>query len=281
MITGLRFKEDMVPGAPGTEVRMVSTLPEALEGAVRCGGWTLARRGALLQTVPGVARFRVTDGVLIEVAPEEGSDPMAVEQFLNGSVSAAVVHQRGGLPLHAACLAPPDGGRAIAIAGHSGAGKSTLAADLLRRGWSLLSDDVTPIYAENGQIIAWPGRAVLKLWRDACERLSIDPGSLRALPGERDKYFLPVVTHAEPVQLGDIFLLERSAPKGIFPIDGPERLTALTENTFKPNYLTAMECVESHFRVSAQIATKVGISRLCSDGPVEQRSQLLLDRFQA
>jgi hypothetical protein len=256
-----------VPGVPGAEVREVAWLPEKLEGTIRVGGFSFARPGALLQCVPMVGRFLITGGQLIEFAREEGADPLEVEQYLSGSARAALVHQRGGLPLHAACLVPPGQDFAVAIAGHSGVGKSTLAAQLVGQGWSLLGDDVTPLYGGSGQVMAWPSKGVLKLWRDACERLEIDAFALQGLPGERDKYLLPIDTPTEPVRLGYVFLLQRWEAAGAVSIEGPTRLAALKTNTYKPNYLAGLGCVESHFRISCQISSevKMGVLRLSKD----------------
>lgn len=264
-----------VPGVPGAEVREVPALPETLQRAVRVGGWSLARPGALLQEVPQVARFLMTNGRLIEVMRSEGADPLAVEQFLAGSARAVLVHQRGGLPLHAAALVPPGGDYAVAISGRSGAGKSTLAMELVQRGWSLLGDDVTPLYTDAGPVMAWPSKAGLKLWRDACERLVIAADGMTPLPGERDKYLLPVLTQAEPVRLEHIFLLERGNPEGVRSVIGPSRLAALAANTYKSHFLAGMECIESHFHVSCQTSAQVKISILRCNGPVARTADLL------
>ena len=66
-------------------------------------------------------------GATIDVATVPGADAGAVELFLNGSARAALIHQRGELPLHAATLLPPAGGGAVAISGTSGIGKSKFA----------------------------------------------------------------------------------------------------------------------------------------------------------
>jgi len=264
-----------VPGVPGAEVHEVAWLPETLEGAIRVGGFSFARPGALLQCVPLVGRFLITGGDLIEFVREEGADPLGVDQFLSGSARAALVHQRGGLPLHAACLVPPGQEFAVAIAGHSGVGKSTLAAELVKQGWSLLGDDVTPLYGGSGPVMAWPSKGVLKLWRDACERLKIDAGGLQGLPGERDKYLLPTHTSIEPVRLGYVFLLERGAAPEATSIEGPARLAALRTNTYKPNYLAGLECVESHFRISCQVSAEVKMAILKLSKDVSNRTDLL------
>ena len=264
-----------VPGVPGAEVHEVAWLPETLEGAIRVGGFSFARPGALLQCVPLVGRFLITGGELIEFVREEGADPLEVEQFLSGSARAALVHQRGGLPLHAACLVPPGQEFAVAIAGHSGVGKSTLAAELVRQGWSLLGDDVTPLYGGSEPVMAWPSKGVLKLWRDACERLDIDADGLQDLPGQRDKYLLPIDTPIEPVRLGYVFLLERGAAPEATSIEGPARLAALRTNTYKPNYLAGLECVESHFRISCQVSAEVKMAILKLSKDVSNRTDWL------
>jgi hypothetical protein len=123
--------------------------------------------------------------------------------------------------------------------------------------------------------MAWPSRGVLKLWRDACERLEIDADRLRALPGERDKYLLPVAAHTEPVRLGYLFLLQRGAGGGAVPVEGAARLAALQANSYKPNYLSGLGCVESHFRISCQIAAQVEMAELRWQGLVGEGADLL------
>jgi len=264
-----------VPGVPGAEVREVASLPDTLQDAVRVGGWTMARPGALLQKVPCVAKFLVTDGKLIEMVRDEAANALVVEQYLSGSARAALIHQRGGLPLHAASLVPPGKDFAIAISGPSGAGKSTPAMELVRRGWSLLGDDVTPLYADPGPVMAWPSKTGLKLWRDACDRFVIAAESMTPLPDERDKYLLPVVTQQNPVMLRYIFLLERGDSEDLLPVDGPSRLVALTENTYKPHYLVGMGCIESHFYISCHVSEQAKLSILRWSGSVARTADLL------
>ena len=104
-------------GVPGATIREVPFISDVLPGAVPAGEFSVARPGALLRVIPGLARFLVRDGLTIDVAIEPGADRDAVQEFLDGAVLGALIHQRGELPLHAATLVPPGAGAAIAIAG--------------------------------------------------------------------------------------------------------------------------------------------------------------------
>jgi HprK-related kinase A len=64
------------------------------------------------------------------------------------------------LILHAAVL--ERGGRALVLPAPSGSGKSTLCAGLLFNGWRLLSDELTLICPQNGDIVPNPRPVSLK-----------------------------------------------------------------------------------------------------------------------
>src|ERR1700677_4303623 len=75
-----------VPGVPGAAVRDASNLPEHLPDAQRIDPWTETVPGAVLLTVPGIARFLVQNGTTIGVEPSSGAARGAVELFLHGPV---------------------------------------------------------------------------------------------------------------------------------------------------------------------------------------------------
>ena len=100
--------------APGMAVRFVTRLPDRLSGSRRAGLCAEAIPGKLLLKIPGVARYLVYDGSNIDIAPERDADECDVQMFLAGAARAALIHQRGELPLHAAAIVPPSG-HAIAI----------------------------------------------------------------------------------------------------------------------------------------------------------------------
>lgn len=269
------LKYESIPGVPGAEIHEVDFLPDTLEGAVRVAPLSVAKPGALLRIMPGIGKFLARDGWVIEVCREKDADPIAVSQFLYGAVRAALIYQRGGFALHGACVVPPGQMDAIAIAGGSGAGKSTLAGELVRRGWSLLGDDLTAIYQQPEGLMAWPSRPGIKLWRDACENLEIDMAGLARLPGERDKYTLPVETQEQPARLKAVFVLDRGREEGIVPIEGPARLAILTENSYRPHYLAGLGCTRSHFRLICAVSDQLELAYLCHSGSVSTCADLL------
>jgi hypothetical protein len=117
-----------------------------------------------------------------------------------------------GLEVFHACGVVLDG-RALLIAGPSGAGKSSLAAALVRAGRQLLSDDVVALRLREGALTAYPGPIALQLREDEDMRLSTEEraalGHLEKVRAGKHSY---VGSHMqEPVPLGSLFLIERTA----------------------------------------------------------------------
>jgi hypothetical protein len=265
---------------PGAIVRRVRSLPAALEGAVRVGPYSSARPGALLRVVPGVGRFLARDGTSLDYWTEPGADAAAAEALLQGGVLGALIHQRGELPLHATTLLSPDRTFAVALAGHSGAGKSTTAYALVRRGWIMLSDDLTRITLDDGAARAWPGRSRLRLLADACEGFGIDPATLAAVPNWPGKYQLDLPRWNEPAPLAAIVVLERS--EGPFRLDllrGAGALRALAEQTYRPHYVRALGRAGPHFELVAATATKAVLLRAHGRAPVGKVAALIASRL--
>jgi len=251
-----------VPGIPGALVRDVASLPDRLEGGRPAGHHAEAKSGEFLMVMPEVGRFRVRGGTTIEVALENGADPGSVRLLLNGTARGALIHQRGELPLHAASLAPPDGGAAVAVCGASGFGKSTLAVELSRRGWKLLADDTTRVTWNGGRAVAWPSREFIKLWRDACETLAVDTASIERVSASLDKYYVPVPAQAEPCALGCVFEITAD---GIAPgpvLSAGERMALLTRHTYRPKQIPPLGVAANYARLLAKVASATRLFRL-------------------
>ncbi|HXC56377.1 MAG TPA: hypothetical protein VNU97_13860 [Rhizomicrobium sp.] len=251
-----------VPGIPGAVMRQVASLPDHLPDSVQVGQFAHARPGVLLLAIPGVARYLIRDGISVEIAVEPDADPAAVLLSLNSGVRGGLTHQRGELPLHAATLVPPGGTQAIAICGPSGAGKSTLAAELVRRGWSLIADDMTPVTWRGPDVLAWPGKGAIKLWRDACETAGLDPAGLSRIREELDKFYWEVPVLAEPVPLRVVVELGHAGPLALIEVSGSDRMALLSENTFRRSFVVALGRAADYVRLVGQVAGACRIVRL-------------------
>jgi hypothetical protein len=185
--------------------------------------------------VPGVARYLVRGGVTVDVAPFSGADPGAVSLFAQQEARAALIHQRGELPLHACTLLAP-GGTAIAICGHSAIGKSTLAAEMSRRGWLLVADGVTRVTMSPAGPIAWPSDRSVKLWKDAFQTMGIDPTGLQRVRQGMDRFYFDCSPVSSPVPLMQIAKFSMSPIAGLEIVKLPTatRQTVFAEYVYKP-----------------------------------------------
>lgn len=246
--------EGPLQDVPDAHIRVVPMLPEVLPGAVFTDEQVQAREGALLLSVPGVARYLIEGGTRIDVAPAPDADEGAVAVHLFGTARAALIHQRGELPLHAAVLVAPGAAAAVAICGPSGAGKSTLAAELARRGWLLVAEDAVRITMDQGGAIAWPGRDVVRLWRDSCERLDIAVDGLEPIYGGSDKYCVPVTAFDRPVRLAAIIELVRGEQLALGEAAGGDKLALIVRHVFRWGHVRPLGRLERHVRIVSQVA---------------------------
>ena len=179
--------------------------------------------GTCLIRLDGIARFLLRDGteIVIEPAPQATEDDLRC--FVLGSVLAVLCHQRGLIPLHAACVR--IGTTAIAFAGLSGAGKSALTAALAMRGHEILADDLTVIDPDppKGPVVL-PAGCSLALHPDVRSALRLAGDWRPARPGLDKQVLRPAAGPAiGAVTLDRLYLLER-------PVSGsPERYERMAE----------------------------------------------------
>ena len=165
----------------------VRIVPAKLRGIVDPEAPTTAEGGCIIPTLTDTL-FRVTNGDLIEADVCEADTESNAAVYLMGSCMGAILVQRGFMLLHGSCVT--DGRHAILITGDSGAGKSTTAAEFLRRGWKLLTDDVTAVFDVEGTPTVQPSYPSQKLWRDALDRYEVSDDDVHSLyfSEEREKF---------------------------------------------------------------------------------------------
>lgn len=294
-ICGLNVAAEMgLPGAvpfsfpSGTEDVVVRQrpVPEHLDETDAVGPtWELNTRRFLLR-LPAIGRFLAEDGRVLDMEPVEETAPADALPFLLGTGFGALLHQRGGMVLHAATVA--WAGRAYALCGHSGIGKSTLAAALCQAGAQFIGDDMASVVLDgNGRPMVWPDGRQLKLYTDSIARCGLDAQRGDAVRSRIDKYYVAPRDGISdgPIPLAGVYLLRDERP----PLtSGFERLTpldaaqALLNESYRPRLLLAMAQARAgnHVALTAAVLRHTPVFHLTRPRDLDQLAATA-ERFMA
>lgn len=238
---GLTIDSDLDLLAPLTEgdfdLRITcGQCPSDIENKLVDHRWVKTNKNESLVIVDNVARFHITNGNSI-VIERLCTDEEQIRLYLMGTCMGAVLHQRGIIPLHGSCVCKEE--MALVIVGNSGAGKSTTAAEFLNRGWSLMSDDVTPIIEEDVTYYAqstYPGQ---KMWQDTIDRNATADRVLKNIIREQDgrqKFQLQAkeffVNTKKPLMYG-VYLIPGSEKLMMDEVTGFAKTDVLMRNLYR------------------------------------------------
>lgn len=232
------------------------SVPEILDASQDVSLFFQAVGSQILFKAPKVARFLILNGKEVVIEKEEGAEDDDVRLFLMGSVMGAVLHYRGITPLHGNGFI--HNGEAVLTLGNAGVGKSTLAAALVKKGYTLLADDICAVKNDSdGRSMVIPGPPHVKLWKDSSDKIGVDTVGLRKIAGRFDKYIKPLhgtfCSHAVPLKR--IYVLVRDdtpavAVEGVSNIDG---LFLVKRHTYRNYMIKAMGCEPAHFKRCGKI----------------------------
>ena len=180
--------------------------PEPWDAAVVEAPHLWADEDQLLFRALGSAVHVRADRVVLDTP--DAVQRAAMDWLLYATATRALLSLRHRFNLHGGLVVAPDG-RAWALLGESTAGKSTTAVELVRRGWSLASDDIAEVVPDAGGALALPVARPLHLSDHAARALGADVERGRWLP-ERDKraYAAPADLSPRPLA-GLVVLTER------------------------------------------------------------------------
>lgn len=240
----------------------------------------------------GMFYFRFIEGFAFAVDADgrniwaQWPEPVTLQDitaFLLGRILAFVMHLRGYVCLHASA-AVIDGG-AVLFGGFPGMGKSSTVAAFSRRGYAVLTDDVSAMRpGMDGRITVMPGIPRLCLWPDSVEFLfgSSQVEELPRLHPNEGKRVVRLDTSSnkfqfEPMPLAAVYLLaprttDTEAPR-IETVSGSDRLIRLLYNGFMHLALDR-EQTARHFGLLGEIARSVHMQQL-----VPSSDQRKLDRM--
>lgn len=225
-------------GEPDIVIDIGAVPPRLDELVVERPFFQASADGRCRYAVPDVASYLINaEASHVTVAPEMDPAAADIRIFLFGTVFGLLCYKRGLLPLHASCVRIGNG--AVAFAGQSGIGKSTLAANFVRRGHTVLTDDITviaPGRADTVQVL--PTFPRLKLWGDALDRLDIASAGLENSRVNLTKYHWPVdgAFEATPLPLLAVFHLDPDQPtdgRQLRRLGGPEAMARLVRDLYR------------------------------------------------
>lgn len=224
-----------------------------------------ARPSGTLFRITGVGTFNLhAGGITYWAAAACPADVLA--QFIAGPVFGLWLEVHGHVVLHGAALLVRETG--VAILAHGGTGKSTLAAALVHRGATLLTDDQVVLASGGGGLMVQPGRAQLKLWPDACQRLGLATAHFRPVHSHTEKLVVPLApTHVTttPVPLTRIVLLQRAGgagPISVRPLSKPDAVREVVQCSAAPRMVEALGLHRRRFPVIANVVNQTTVVRL-------------------
>ena len=219
----------------------------------------LTSENSVFFRVVEAGRFRITNGNMIQVELAEDCKESVLAVYLMGSCMGAILIQRGYMLLHGSCVT--NGKRSILITGDSGAGKSTLAAEFLKNGWKLLTDDVTCLYDIAGTPTVQSSYPSQKLWQDAMDRYGKSGEDVHALYFSEDREKFGVnVADSFLEGTAPLSMVVRLMPNGhstlVSPIEGMAKVDQLMRNTYR-YYMLEQQHQQRHFQRCVTLSTKL------------------------
>ncbi|WP_448192477.1 hypothetical protein [Azospirillum sp. sgz301742] len=253
------------PGEVDVHIRR-RPVPDRLEGATIHGPvWEMEGRRFLLR-LPAIGRFLAEDGRTLDMEPAPGTDPADAMPFLMGTGFGILLHQRGGMVLHAASVAAE--GQAYAICGRSGAGKSTLVAALCQAGCNFVSDDVSAIALDDGgRPVLWPDGRQFKLFEESIAFCDLEEQRRGAVRTGIGKHYVepPGPAGDGPVPLAAIYILRDQKPPlhaGIERLPPLDAAQALLNESYRPRMVLAMAKTSRQVAMTAAILRHVPVFHL-------------------
>ena len=242
---------------PDVFVKM-GDVPDELEN-VKASGFKFQANPDHVLTKGRRARMLVSKGSQITIQPSEGTHEDVIRSLFMAWGLGALLHQRNIFPLHGSVISL--GNECVAFCAPSGTGKSSLSALFVKRGYTLLDDNIAAIGLVNGTYMVYPGAPVIKFPHDVLKKSGDFFSSLGTFQPFLDKYVVVVSQNCpeSPLPLKKIYVLTRSGHPGyaLSPLNGASRFESLMKNTFCPQFLRGMNKLSQHFRTVRSLANQL------------------------
>ena len=216
-----------------------------------------------LETPCGVSFTFTPDGSDARCVAQSGTDPALLESLAVGPLFSFLVWLRGGQALHASAVLVD--GHAVAFCGVTGAGKSTTAAQFVRLGHPLITDDVMAWRWEGNACLVQTGPTRVKLWPDSAAVVQSEAvGDLPRVYGLVDKRIINLPTDAALASSGyPLSIIHLLTPGAIHARDlsAAEAFVALKEHC-RDDAILPPELRARQFEELARLVRSVRVRRV-------------------
>ncbi|MEX0833315.1 MAG: hypothetical protein WD276_05505 [Actinomycetota bacterium] len=282
-LLGLRIRSDwplagFIPNGPGSpEIELIRAPPSLLAAARDAAGldrgsddWfqrTQLPDGSEYLRWTGLFEFLVSaDGRQIAGHPLSDVTEASFQAYLLNQVLSFALLRIGAEPIHATAV--EVNGQAIAFAADPGVGKSTLAAEFLRDGHLLLTDDLLVVRTEAGSFLVQPSAPRIKLYPEIAESLlGTTAGAVRMNP-DTPKLIIdlgPGRASERPAPLLAVYVLRETRGKAgrttIRRLTRRRAFLELTHNTFNP-VPAGRDRLEQQFGLATALAARVPVKSI-------------------
>jgi len=242
-------------------------VPSHLQKPEYIAPWYAISNHELLLKFPTIANFYIESGERITIQIEH-QNLTHVMVYLLGSAMCGLLLQRGLMILHANTVMVDNQG--ILIMAPPGTGKSTLTAAFLKKGFLLISDDLSALSIQNQQALAYPGYPQIKLCPDVFNYFDYTPQQLQQLPFEIRKiikYYVrvPEQYHPEPCKITQLILLETTDTQQISGhelIQGYTKFKTLLNHAHFSLIYKTQKMEHRYFNQCAALSTLIPLQRL-------------------
>ena len=210
--------------------------------------------------IANIAQFLVQGGIKITIKPYIDRDNALIRLYLEGTILAALLHQRGHMSFHGTSFNYAN--RSILLCGVSGAGKSSVSAAFCQNGARLISDDVSPVRMVGTDYFILPLKSDIKLWKESMQKLNLTSAGLNSIGGTYEKYYFPTEKMQSEQKLDQIVILGKHGKKcfEVNELTGMDKFNVLRKHIYRREYLRGMrETEKNYFGQLFQLAGKIKV----------------------
>ena len=194
------------------------------------------------------------------------SDLDSVRIFLYTSVFPAILILNKYLPIQASAL--ERGGKAFLIAGEDGAGKSSIAGALNKRGYNIISDDISVIVSTADCYKALPGIVFPILWENTIKHLGKEINEFKKVRPVINRYWFNDISTEfnNEHNLTKIFFLKENNCDNVEckeVVTDKEKHSLLIEKTAGGNFLFGNENKELQLKQCEGIVRDISMWEIC------------------